>query len=67
MAPATFLAEEDVLATDDAAREAVLSAHVVTLAFPRGWPGVFKENARLKAFVGKKQLGGSRCSAVEQR
>ena len=62
---AAQLTEEDVLATDDAAREAVLGAHLLTLAFPRGWPAVFRENARLKAFVGKKQLGGSRCRAVE--
>ncbi len=28
---------------------------------PAGWPGCFKENATLKAFMGKKALGGKRC------
>jgi hypothetical protein len=26
---------------------------------PRGWPGCFTSNAALKAFMGKKQLGGA--------
>lgn len=26
---------------------------------PRGWPGCFSNNATLKAFMGKKQLGGA--------
>lgn len=26
---------------------------------PRGWPACFSNNAALKAFMGKKQLGGA--------
>ena len=52
----------DVLATDDAACDATLSAGKLVLCFPRGWPAVFATQP-LKSFMGKA-LRGVRCRAV---
>ena len=48
------------------------SAGAALLSPPTGWPASFKENATLKAFIGKAKLKGKRCrltgppGAVEQ-
>ncbi|KAL1528357.1 hypothetical protein AB1Y20_009710 [Prymnesium parvum] len=56
----------DMIATDEEAREAVLSADVLRLSFPRNWPSIFQQPSRLKRFTGKAELGGVRCRAVRR-